>query len=250
MLSDRQFIQYSRQIMLPQVSEQGIDKLQKASVTVIGAGGLGCLVTHQLTASGVGNIVVIDDDRVELSNLPRQLIYTNNDIGYVKSQRLCQRLSSQYQDTQLFAIEKRLVASNYQQLLGRYKSDIILDCSDNFTTRKLVNSISIQLSRPLVSAAVSKFESQILCVHKAENPQSGCYQCLIPNELNETENCASMGVMGSIVGVVASMQAWLAQQYLLNLGFPSGHLFRFDALNHQFIKAKLNGVHNCPICQS
>ena len=234
--------------MLSEVGEEGIGKLQQATVTIIGAGGLGAQVAHNLAASGVGNIRVIDDDKVELSNLPRQLIYSPQDIGFSKVERLASFLNNKYEDTKVNGINARLSQDNANDLLKSQCTDLILDCSDNFMTRKLINIYSLAISRPLITAAVSKFESQILCIDHFKMPKAGCYQCVVPENADENQNCAAMGVMGSVVGIVASMQAWLAQRYFLNINFPNGVLFRFDALELQWIKANLTANSHCPVC--
>lgn len=247
MLSDRQFIQYSRQIMLPELGEQGVEKLQASKVTVIGAGGLGSLVCHQLAASGIGQLQIFDNDKVELSNLPRQLIYRPEDINQLKVKQLAKHLAC-YPDCKISVNSERVTANNYQDFLPQFSSDIILDCTDNFLSRKLINQVALSLTLPLVSASISQYESQILCIDKTQQPDSGCYQCILPPDINENQNCSTLGVMGSLVGVIASMQTWLAQQYLLNLNFPAGKLLRFDAIHHHWLTAQLNQNPYCSSC--
>lgn len=252
MLRGDQFIRYSRQIMLPEVGEKGVNKLLNSEVIIVGAGGLGTLVSQYLSAAGVGNITIIDNDKVELSNLPRQLLFNHNDINKFKVNCVKKRLNHDYPDVKVNEKNQRVTEINVDKLFYQHspRNSVVVDCSDNFATRILINRVAYQQNLPLVCAAITKFNGQIVVTDNNQMSHHGCYQCLLPENLNETRNCDSFGVLGPLVGVIASMQAWIVMQYLLQLSFPSGFLFQFDGLNHQWVKARLNKNPRCSVCSN
>ncbi|QSX38825.1 HesA/MoeB/ThiF family protein [Shewanella sedimentimangrovi] len=241
-LSDRDFIRYSRQILLPECGEAGQVRLGQSRIAIVGCGGLGCSVAQQLAAAGVGHISLFDGDTVELSNLPRQLAYDDRDLGQGKAQVLAARLARRYPGGTLSAAGA-ITAENVDSALSG--KDLVLDCSDNFATRHRVNASCQRLNLPLISAAISGFEGQLLLVTPGEGP---CYQCLYPEDTQSAGNCAAQGVLGPAVAVMASMQALLALKLLLGLDCNSGRLLRFNGLSLSWHEARLEPDPLCPIC--
>ncbi|CAM4104608.1 HesA/MoeB/ThiF family protein [Shewanella aquimarina] len=244
-LDDKAFIQYSRQIMLPEVGEQGQQKLMQASVAIVGVGGLGQLCAQYLSAAGVGRLTLIDDDRVELSNLPRQMLFGQADCGQYKASVAAGRLKTG--DCQVREKRVRLDDSNAQALL--FNADLVLDCSDNFATRHSVNRACVALKKRHVVASAAQFSGQLMAFDLNEAPQLGCYHCLFPQELKVSESCSTIGVLGPMVGCMASMQSLLAIKLLL--GLPGlGLLNRFDGLTGEMQRLKLRRDPDCAVCSA
>lgn len=252
-LNDSVFIQYSRQIMLPEVGELGQQRLMEASVAIVGVGGLGQLCAQYLSAAGIGRMTLIDDDKVELSNLPRQLLFSHDDCGQYKVElardRLVEKGSAQNSplsaQVQISAKVVRLDGDNAESLLSGV--DLVLDCSDNFATRQHINAACVALSTPNVVAAAAHFAGQLMAFDLSKSPDSGCYHCLFPAELRVSESCSTIGILGPMVGTMASMQALLAIK--LFLGLPGlGLLHRFDGLTGEMRKFTLRRDPKCSVC--
>ncbi|QYJ96046.1 HesA/MoeB/ThiF family protein [Shewanella alkalitolerans] len=252
-LNDSAFIQYSRQIMLPEVGELGQQRLMEASVAIVGLGGLGQLCAQYLSAAGIGRMTLIDDDKVELSNLPRQLLFSHDDCGQYKVElardRLVEKGSAQNSplsaQVQISAKVVRLDGDNAESLLSGV--DLVLDCSDNFATRQHINAACVALSTPNVVAAAAHFAGQLMAFDLSKSPDSGCYHCLFPAELRVSESCSTIGILGPMVGTMASMQALLAIK--LFLGLPGlGLLHRFDGLTGEMRKFTLRRDPKCSVC--
>ncbi|MGS0828227.1 HesA/MoeB/ThiF family protein [Shewanella sp. 0m-8] len=250
-LSDSDFLQYSRQVLLPEVGEAGQVSLANAHVAVIGIGGLGNLAAQYLAAAGVGRITLVDGDEVELSNLPRQLIFTVSDIGYKKARVAQQKLGQAYTHVKLKAVTEHLMKNNIKQVLntdvGQY--DLLLDCSDNFDTRQLINGFAMSHELPLVSASAAHFQGQLLHIDQQYSPQSGCYHCLFPADMQVSQSCQTVGVLGPMVGVLASMQALIALQQLLGCRETVGKLFRFDGNQFSWREATVPRNKDCSVCR-
>ncbi|WP_299810234.1 HesA/MoeB/ThiF family protein [uncultured Shewanella sp.] len=249
-LTDSDFLRYSRQVLLPEVGEAGQIAFAKSHVVIIGVGGLGNLVSQQLAAAGVGHITLVDGDKVELSNLPRQLLFDDADIGKNKALVAKDKLSRAYTQTKLLAVSEHLTQGNINQVLtvdGQY--DLLLDCTDNFDTRQRVNRFAIQSLTPLVSASVAHFQGQLLNINQAHNPQSGCYHCLYPADMSVSQTCQTVGILGPMVAALASMQALMALQHLLGDRQTVGKLFRFDGKCFSWREARLPRSPECVICR-
>ncbi|MXR67474.1 HesA/MoeB/ThiF family protein [Shewanella sp. JBTF-M18] len=252
-LNDRAFIRYSRQIMLPEVGELGQQRLMNASVAIVGLGGLGQLCAQYLSAAGIGRLILIDDDKVELSNLPRQLLFSHGDCGQYKAEVARDRLvgkgtgdNSQVSAFgQISAKVVRLDGDNAESLLSDV--GLVLDCSDNFATRQHINAACVALSTPNVVAAAAHFAGQLMAFDLSKSPDNGCYHCLFPAELRVSESCSTIGILGPMVGTLASMQALLAIKLLL--GLPGlGWLHRFDGLTGEIQKFALRRDPKCAVC--
>lgn len=204
MLSKQEKKQYSRHLILDKIGEEGQLKLKKAKVLVIGAGGLGCPVLQYLTAAGVGTIGIIDDDVVDQSNLQRQILYTIDDIGISKAKSAANRLSKLNPFVKFNVYQEKLTSENAIALFEQY--DIIVDGSDNFSTRYLTNDASVITKTPLVYGAIFKFEGQVSIFNYNE---SGSYRCLYPTppKPEESPNCSDVGVIGVLPGIIGSLQA-------------------------------------------
>lgn len=196
--------QYNRHLILEEIGEEGQLKLKKASVLVIGAGGLGCPILQYLTAAGIGTIGIIDDDTVDQSNLQRQILYTIDDIGASKAEVAVKKLSKLNPFTKFNTYVKKLVAKNAISLFKDY--DIIVEGSDNFQTRYLANDAALITNKPLVYGSIFKFEGQVTVFNYKG---SGTYRCLYPTppNPNEVPNCSEIGVLGVLPGIIGALQA-------------------------------------------
>ena len=247
-LTDKDIDRYSRNIILPEIGGEGQYKLLQSKVLVIGMGGLGSPLLMYLAAAGVGNITIIDNDNVELSNLQRQVIHSTNNIGKPKVDSAKSFIESINPEIKITKINSRVDVDNIYQLIS--KQDIIADGSDNFKTRFLVADTCFKLQKTLISAAITKYEGQISTWKNQNNLP--CYRCLFTDEPNNNiNNCSSNGVLGSIGGVFGSLQATEVIKEILNIGNSlSGFLNIYDLLNNTFRKIKVNKDPNCKFCSS
>ncbi len=241
---------YSRQIILSDLGSEGQRKLQESSVLVIGAGGLGCPVLSYLTASGIGKIGIMDGDRVELSNLHRQVLYTDDDTGQLKAEMAKSKLSAQNPEVSIHAYNHRIDSSNALEIIGQY--DIVVDGSDNFPTRYLVNDACVLVGRPLVYGAVHQFEGQV-CVlnYKDENGNLGPnYRDLFPKPPlpGQVPNCSDAGILGVLPGIIGLFQA--NEVFKIILGWDdilSGRLLLFDSRSSETRIVKFTGNKDNPL---
>ncbi len=247
-LSDEQLLQYSRQIMLPQIDVVGQQKLTKANVLVLGAGGLGCPALFYLVSAGIGNIVIVDHDKIDLSNMQRQILYGMQDVGQYKAQVASEKLKQ-------FASGSSIIPITYipddQELLGYIEqADLVLDGTDNFSARYRHNQMCVNANTPLISGAVIRFEGQIT-TFDIRNAHSPCYHCLYPNAQDEQLNCSENGVLGPVAGMIGTMMATEAVKLIVGIGESLvGRLMLLDALNMEWRSVKLRKDTNCPICSS
>ncbi|MBB1270440.1 HesA/MoeB/ThiF family protein [Shewanella sp. SR44-3] len=270
-LSDSQFIRYSRQIMLPEVDEAGQIKLLNAKVLVIGMGGLGQQLVQMLAAAGVGTVLFIDFDKVELSNLPRQLLYDAADIGQYKANAALSKLKPAYPDVNFIAINGYFTGNEMNErdkshvdnqdviqysfdsqklksLLGAMP-DIVFDCSDNLVTRHQVNQLCVKHSLVLVSAAVANFNGQLFS-YDPKSRASACYHCLYPKDTQIEQSCSQSGVLGPAVAAVTSMQAMMGLNILLSNRPQGGVLHKFDGKSLTWERYGLSQDPSCPVCNS
>ncbi|RFZ95765.1 thiamine biosynthesis protein [Mucilaginibacter conchicola] len=233
---------YSCQMALPGFDEKAQQRLQDARILIVGAGGLGCPVAQYLTAAGVGNITIADDDAVSESNLHRQILYTPADIGSLKSVVACERLSLQNPQVKLSAITKRITSGNVSQLVN--SNDIIVDCTDNFETRYLLNDAVVIAAKPLVYGAIYQFEGQVAIwnIVNADGSRSANYRDLYPQvDATQIPNCATGGVIPTLAGIIGCMQANEVIKYLTQTReLLAGKVLVFDAQTMQSRIIKLN----------
>ena len=245
-LSTDQRARYARHIMLPEVGEIGQQKLLDARVLIIGAGGLGSPAALYLAAAGVGTIGIVDDDRVDATNLGRQILHDLHRVGEKKVESARQTLTALNSDVKVEAHDTRLNTSNVLKIMSAY--DVVVDASDNFPTRYLVNDASIHLEKTVVHGSIFRFEGQV----GVFDPQHGpCYRCLFrrppPPEL--APNCAEAGVFGVLPGVIGSLQATEALKLVLDIGEPLiGRLLTYDALDQEFRTLNVGKDPDCPAC--
>lgn len=218
---------YARQIIMPEMGLTGQEKLRAGKVAVVGAGGLGCPVLQYLVAAGVGEIGVIDDDSVDLTNLHRQILYSADDVGKNKAITVVEKLSVLNPFVKLTAYPDRLSAENAADLLNGY--DLIIDGSDNFETRYLVNDFCVELNKPFVFGSILRFEGQVSVFNYQGGPT---YRCLFP-DAEEGDNCAEAGVMGVLPGIIGTYMANEAIKILAGIGEPlSGQLLVINTLSN------------------
>ena len=238
---------YHRQIILPGIGEEGQKKLGAARVLIIGAGGLGSAAGLYLATAGVGTLGIAEFDRVEESNLHRQILYDYKDIGQLKLDRACQRLQAIDPKLNLERHPKGIQLDNALDILHHY--DVVIDGSDNFPTRYLVNDATVLAKKPLVYGSISQFEGQVSLF--SANQNCPCYRCLFPEmpEPGSIPNCAEAGVLGALCGVVGSLQAMEALKYLLGLGQTlATKLLTINALTMEFRSLAIKRDPECPIC--
>lgn len=246
-LDDEQLLRYSRHILLPEIGIDGQQRLAAAHALVVGAGGLGSPVTLYLAASGVGRLTVCDHDKVDLTNLQRQIAHDTASIGLPKVESARRRLQLINPQTRVDALEERVGGERLEQLVS--EADVVIDATDNFATRHAVNRACVKFRKPLVSGAGIRFDGQI-AVFDLRREDSPCYHCLFPEggDLEEMR-CAVMGVFAPLVGIVGSVQAAEALKLIMGIGESlSGRLLLLDALAMQWRSIRLNRDASCAVC--
>jgi adenylyltransferase/sulfurtransferase len=245
-MNDQQLLRYSRQIMLPQIDIAGQQKLLTAKVLIVGAGGLGSPAAMYLAAAGVGQLSIYDDDQVDLTNLQRQIAHHTPDIGMDKVISTLNTLKKINPEVKVLASKARLQG---EALLNEvFAADVVLDCSDNFTTRFAVNQACVVAKTPLVSGAAIRFEGQVSVFTPGVN-DSPCYNCLYQSEGEELQNCARNGVIAPITGIVGSIQALEAMKLLMQVGeVLVGRLLLLDGLTMEWQTMRLKKNPQCPTC--
>ncbi|MFK7795484.1 MAG: ThiF family adenylyltransferase [Gammaproteobacteria bacterium] len=245
-LTDAQLLQFSRQIMLPQIDIEGQQKLINASVLVLGAGGLGCPALSYLATAGIGQIVIVDPDVVDQSNMQRQILYTVEDIGRYKAEIAKQKLHQFGTDVQITALIK--IPDDKELLSLVSKADIVLDGTDNFAARYKHNEACLKAKTPLISGAVIRFEGQLTTFDHSQL-DSPCYHCLYPKAADEQLNCSENGVLGPVAGIVGTMMATETIKMLLGIGETlTGKLMLLDALHMDWRSVRLRKDTSCPVC--
>ena len=245
-MNDNQLLRYSRQIMLPHCDIEGQLKLLAAKVLIVGAGGLGSPAAMYLAAGGIGNITIYDDDIVELSNLQRQIAHHTPDIGTDKVISTRQTLNKLNPDVNVRAVKQRL--SGEELDLEVTRADVVLDCSDNFSTRFAINSACVTHQTALVSGAAIRFEGQVSVFTPGKN-NSPCYNCLYNSDGEELQNCATNGVIAPITGIIGSIQALETMKLIMAIGETlTGRLLLLDGLTMEWNTMKLKKNPECPTC--
>jgi len=219
---EKLYERYQRQIILPDFGQEGQQKLLKAKILVIGAGGLGCPVLQYLAAAGVGTIGIVDDDVVAINNLHRQVLYSADDLGLSKAKRAAQILDQLNPGIRIIPYSERLTAQNALILFDEF--DTIIDCTDNFSTRYMINDACVLMNKPLVYGAISRFEGQVAVFNFMRNGSDEAvnYRDLFPNPPREDEvlNCAEAGVLGPLAGIIGTMMANETIKLITGIGEP------------------------------
>ncbi len=229
------FLRYNRQMMLPEIGNSGQDKLKKAKVLVIGAGGLGCPVLQYIATAGVGTIGIVDFDKVELHNLHRQILYTENQVGKAKATTAKSILEKLNPLITVIAFEEKLTAENAEQILRNF--DVIVDGCDNFETRYLVNDTCVALRKSLVYGSILKFEGLMAVFNHRGNKN---LRDLFPEPPNpkDVPNCNMNGVMGTLPGIIGTMMAHETLKLIMDLPILENELVLFNTLDWSFTKLK------------
>lgn len=247
MMNDQELMRYSRSIMLPEVDIAGQEAWRQARVLILGLGGLGGPVAAYLAAAGVGELVLVDNDEVEASNLQRQIIHSEEACGQAKVESAAASLHAINPGVKVVTRAERLQGEALQQQVAEV--DLVLDCSDNFATRFALNKACFATGTPLVSGAAIRFDGQI-SVYDPRDPESPCYQCLYRTGDDEALTCSESGVFPPLVGIIGSMQAMEALKLLARVGDSlTGRLLLLDGQRMQWRSLKLRPDPECPICR-
>ncbi len=246
MFTTQELARYSRHFALPEFGQAGQLKLKQGSVLIVGAGGLGSPASLYLAAAGVGRIGLIDFDDVDITNLQRQIMYTTDDVGLSKLETSAARLRALNPDITIETHELRLTRDNALDIIAQY--DVVIDGTDNFPTRYLVNDACVLLKKPYVYGSILRFDGQVSVFDAQHGP---CYRCLFrePPPPGLVPNCAEGGVLGMLPGIIGSLQALEAAKLLSGVGKPLiGRLLLFDGLTMRFRELNLKKNAECPVC--
>lgn len=247
-LSDAEMLRYNRQIILKAFDFEGQEALKQSSILILGAGGLGCASSQYLATAGIGKLTLIDDDKVELSNLQRQVLHHDADIGKLKVESAAQALKELNPEIEIVTVAKRL---NDEALLSLVQDhDLVLDASDNVDTRNQLNRLCYQTKTPLVSGAAIRMEGQV-SVFTYQDESEPCYQCLSALFGSNALSCVEAGVMAPVVGIIGAVQAMEAIKVIAGLGKPiQGKILMLDAMTMSWREMKLMKQPHCPTCGS
>lgn len=246
-MNDNQLLRYSRHILLDEIGIEGQEKLLAAHALIIGAGGLGSPAALYLASAGIGTITLVDNDTVDLTNLQRQIMHTTERVGQPKTQSGKLALQQINPETKVIALSERADEARLHELVRG--ATVVLDCSDNFTTRHAVNRACVKHKVPLVSGAAIRFDGQI-SVFDPRRPDSPCYACLFPaDQVFEEINCATMGVFAPLVGIIGAMQAAEALKLVAGIGDSlAGRLLLLDARSMEWNSIKIARNSTCQVC--
>lgn len=245
-MNDDQLLRYSRHIMLPELDVAGQERLLAARVLIIGLGGLGSPVAMYLAAAGIGTLVLVDHDRVDLSNLQRQIVHGTDTIGMEKVASAAATLRRLNPEVRVETIPARLEGERLAAEVAA--ADLVLDATDNFRTRYELNDACWRAGTPLVSGAAIRWEGQVTAFDP-RRPDSPCYRCLYPEGDDAALNCSENGVAAPLVGIIGACQALEAIKLLCGIGEPlAGHVLYFDAKWLEWRRLKLNRNPRCPVC--
>ena len=246
-MNDQQLLRYSRHILLDQIGIEGQERLLSARALIVGAGGLGCPAALYMAAAGVGTLVIVDDDEVDLTNLQRQILHREHSVGRAKVESARESLLDINPGVQVIALKQRLQGDELTAQIAA--ADVVLDCSDNFATRHAINRACVGTRTPLVSGAAIRFDGQV-SVFDSRETDAPCYHCLFP-EGGEAEEvrCAVMGVFAPLTGIIGSVQAAEALKLLAQTGRSlAGRLLLLDALGMEWRSISLPRDPGCPVC--
>jgi molybdopterin/thiamine biosynthesis adenylyltransferase len=246
-MNDQDLLRYSRHILLDDIGIEGQEKILAAHVVIIGAGGLGSAAAPYLAAAGVQKITLIDHDTVDLTNLQRQIMHQQESIGQAKVLSGKNMLEKLNPNLAVKAIQEKADEKLLDSLLQ--DTTVVLDCSDNFTTRQLVNKMCVNHGVPLVSGSAIKFDGQVTVLDSSKT-NAPCYACLFPPEqIFDEVQCSTMGVFSPLVGIIGAIQAAQALQLIMHIGEPlTGRLLLWDARSTEMQEIKVSKRDNCPVC--
>lgn len=245
-LSDAEMLRYNRQIILKQFDFEGQEALKQSSILVLGAGGLGCAASQYLATAGIGKLTLIDDDVVELSNLQRQVLHTDADIGKKKVESAAESLKLLNPHLKVETVDRRLSDDELDSLIRSHT--LVLDACDNVETRNQLNRLCYKAKVPLVSGAAIRMEGQI-SVFTYQDENAPCYQCLSALFGSAALSCVEAGVMAPVVGMVGAAQALEAIKVIAQFGSPKeGKLLILDAMSHSWREMKLMKMPTCTVC--
>lgn len=245
-MNDEQLLQYSRQIMLPEMDIAGQEKLLAAKVLIIGLGGLGCPAALYLAAAGIGQLTLVDYDEVDLTNLQRQIAHSHADVGALKVVSAEQALTAINPNIKVTAVPEKLEGDKLKAQVAA--ADLVLDCTDNFTVRYAINDACVAHNKPLISGAAIRMEGQ-LAVFDSNRADSPCYRCLYPEGSEQQLSCSENGVIAPLTGMVGTMQALQAIKVIAGFGESLvGKLLLLDAKEMLFQRLTLNRDPQCPVC--
>jgi molybdopterin-synthase adenylyltransferase len=248
-MDDSQLLRYNRHIMLPQIGFEGQQRLCDAHVLIIGLGGLGSPAAMYLAAAGVGQLSLADADQVEITNLQRQIVHRTSSLGETKVDSACVTLLDLNPEIQINCIAERLQGEALEHAV--VTADVVLDATDNFTSRYAINAACVKHRTPLVSGAAIRFEGQ-LAVFDFSDDSSPCYHCLYPANADVVEEtCSENGILAPVVGIIGSMQALEAIKLICRIGERSaGRLLLFDALALEWRSMTFKRDSSCPVCST
>ncbi len=246
-MNDSQLLRYSRHILLDELGVEGQQALLSSHVLMVGAGGLGSPVALYLGSAGVGRITVVDHDRVDTTNLQRQIAHTLARVGQFKAESVRQAIADVNPDVQVKVVTRRADDALLDELLPQV--DLVLDCCDNFATRQAINQACVRHHKPLVSGAAIRFDGQV-AVYDPRREDSPCYACVFPpSEAAEEALCATMGVFAPLVGMVGTVQAAEALKLLCGIGRPlTGRLLMVDGRTMDWNEVRIPRNPACPVC--
>jgi len=246
-MDNDKLLRYSRQMMLPEIDAEGQQRLADARVLIIGLGGLGSSSSVYLAAAGVGHLVLVDFDEVDISNLQRQIVHATKDIGRLKVDSAAEHLLGLNPEIQVTKIDHKIENEELEEQVKI--ATVVVDCSDNFQTRFAINDACVKHKIPLVSGAAIRFEAQV-SVFDSRHEDSPCYRCLYGDETEVEQSCTANGVISPLLGIVGSIQACEAMKIIMNLGETlEGRLLLLDVMHMEWHTAKLNKDPNCPVCR-
>ncbi|MBD3584239.1 molybdopterin-synthase adenylyltransferase MoeB [Salinimonas sp. HHU 13199] len=245
-ISREQALRYNRQIVLPQIDIDGQEQLLNARVLIIGMGGLGCSAAQLLASAGIGHLTLVDDDSVAVTNLPRQILFGDDDVGRLKVVAAKDRLLQLNAHCQINTTDHRLTAKALAHEVSMH--DIVIDCTDNLASRMEINQACAAVKTPMVSGAAIRFEGQLFVTCYA--PDSPCYACLGALINDKPLSCTEAGIFAPVVAIIGAQQALLAMQVIAGIGQPPiGSLQLFDGLSGQWQQYQVPRKSDCPICQ-
>ena len=246
-MTDEQLLRYSRHILLPQVGVEGQERLLAARALVIGAGGLGSPAAYYLASAGIGTLALADGDTVDLTNLQRQILHHTGSIGQAKAESGRDTLARINPSCRVVPVLERLVGARLEEEV--VAADVVLDCSDNFTTRHAVNRACVKSRKPLVSGAAIRFDGQV-AVFDSQQPDAPCYHCLFPESDDVEEvRCAVMGVFAPLTGIIGTVQAAEALKLVIGCGESlTGRLLLLDGLAMEWRQISVPRDPACPVC--
>ena len=248
-MDDQQLLRYSRHIMLDEIGIEGQQKLLEAHALIIGAGGLGSPVALYLASAGVGNITLVDDDQIDLTNLQRQILHTTARVGQSKAASGKQTLAGINPEVNVIALQERADEARLQSLVAN--ASVVLDCTDNFRTRHAINRACVQARVPLVSGAAIRMDGQV-AVFDTRRAENACYACLFPpDQVFEEVQCATMGVFAPLVGIIGTVQAAEALKLVIGIGETlANRLLMLDVRSMEWTSIRTAKSPDCAVCAS